>query len=118
MNSWADTEPRPNHLGSACCSTTKLHKPAPEGAESRPETMTVLMSSDRSGGSEVRDATLHKPAHSRHCSDPFQKATHLPLLQTWELNSTLLQFTTESPEAQTGSVIAQDHTVFKVQSGD
>ena len=59
-----------------------------------------------------------KPGHSRHCSDPFQKVTHLALLQPQEVNSTLLRFTKEHPEAQTQSVTAQDHTVFKVQSRD
>lgn len=65
-----------------------------------------------------------KPGHSRHCSDPFQKVTHLALLQPREVNSTLLRFTKEHPEAQTHpeaqmqSVTAQDHTVFKVQSRD
>ena len=72
------------------------------------------------GAVVVRFAMLPctKPGHSRHCSDPFQKVTHLTLLQPWEVNSTLLQFTKEHPEAQMQSVIAQDCTVFKVQSRD
>lgn len=58
MNGWADRQPRANHLGSVCWSTTKLHTPAPEGAESRSEMMPTLTGNDRSGA--VHNGHLHR----------------------------------------------------------